>query len=190
LISQPSPSLVFLRILVYEMPLVFMFLIRRDMFVVRRNCLSRSGSPQLSPVMQVAVIPFEIDVSRHVNLDDFPGWPYRTWYLNSLPSSSPAVAATIGRDLPGIMRVSGLRICLESTIRLHPIFRLAYPHARRVFAAMVQGRPDAMIVTQLVWNSAHQPLIIELAANARLPAIYPARRMPQLILARDDDVIE
>jgi hypothetical protein len=70
LISQPSPSLVFLWILVYEMPLAFMFLIRRDMFVVRRNCLLRSGSPQVSPVIQVAVIPFEIDVSRHVNLDD------------------------------------------------------------------------------------------------------------------------
>jgi len=36
---------------------------------------------------------------------------------------------------------------------------------------MVQDRPDAMIVTQLVWNSAHQPLIVELAANAGLPAI-------------------
>ena len=55
---------------------------------------------------------------------------------------------------------------------------------------MVQDRPDAMIVTQLVWNSAHQPLIVELAANARLPAIYPTRSMPQLLMARDDDVIE
>ena len=35
------------------------------MFVTRRDCLLRSGSPQLSPVIQVAVIPFEIDVPRH-----------------------------------------------------------------------------------------------------------------------------
>ena len=40
------------------------------MFVIRRECLLRSGSPQLSSVIQVAVIPFEIDVPRHVNLDD------------------------------------------------------------------------------------------------------------------------
>jgi hypothetical protein len=44
--------------------------IGRDMFVTRRDCLLRSGSRQLSPVIQVAVIPFEIDVPRHVNLDD------------------------------------------------------------------------------------------------------------------------
>jgi hypothetical protein len=55
---------------------------------------------------------------------------------------------------------------------------------------MIQDRPDAMIVTQLVWNSAHQLLIVELAANARLPAIYPRRSMPHLLMARDDDVIE
>ena len=44
--------------------------IGRDMFVTRRDCLLRSGSRQLSPVIQVAVIPFEIDVPRHVNPDD------------------------------------------------------------------------------------------------------------------------
>ncbi len=44
--------------------------IGRDMFATCRDCLLRSGSPQLSPVIQVAVIPFEIDVRRHVNLED------------------------------------------------------------------------------------------------------------------------
>ena len=44
--------------------------IGRDMFATRRDCLLRRGSPQLSPVIQVAVIPFEIDVPRHVNLED------------------------------------------------------------------------------------------------------------------------
>jgi hypothetical protein len=44
---------------------------------------------------------------------------------------------------------------------------------------MIQDRPDAMIVTQLVWNSAHQLLIVELAANARLPALLLALFRPR-----------
>jgi putative ABC transport system substrate-binding protein len=46
---------------------------------------------------------------------------------------------------------------------------------RRVFAAMFEERADALIVTQAICNMAHQPLIVGLAANARLPAIYPTR---------------
>ena len=51
--------------------------IGRDMFATRRDCLLRSGSPQLSPSIQIAAIPFEIDVRRHMNLDDrtFPPLP-------------------------------------------------------------------------------------------------------------------
>jgi putative ABC transport system substrate-binding protein len=52
-----------------------------------------------------------------------------------------------------------------------------YPDSeyRRVFAAMAQDRSDALIVTPAIWNFAHQPLIIELAERARLPAVYPTR---------------
>ena len=46
---------------------------------------------------------------------------------------------------------------------------------RRVFGGMVDERADGLIVTQAIWNSAHQPLIVGLAASARLPAIYPTR---------------
>jgi hypothetical protein len=64
LISQPSPSLVFLWILVYEN-------MDRPRYV--RNTPRLLVAQRLSPafaVIQVAVIPFEIDVPRHVNLDD------------------------------------------------------------------------------------------------------------------------
>jgi putative ABC transport system substrate-binding protein len=40
---------------------------------------------------------------------------------------------------------------------------------------MVEERADGLIVTQAIWNYAHQPLIVDLAASARLPAIYPTR---------------
>jgi putative ABC transport system substrate-binding protein len=52
-----------------------------------------------------------------------------------------------------------------------------YPDSeyRRVFAAMAQDRPAALIVTPAIANFAHQKLIIELAGSARLPAIYPSR---------------
>jgi putative ABC transport system substrate-binding protein len=52
-----------------------------------------------------------------------------------------------------------------------------YPDSeyRRVFAAMAQDRPAALIVTPAIASFAHQKLIIELAGSARLPAIYPSR---------------
>ena len=40
------------------------------MLFVRVECLVCSGFPQYSPIFQVAVIPFEIDVPWYVNLDD------------------------------------------------------------------------------------------------------------------------
>ena len=62
----PSRLVLFFWILIYKvwagMRLTFIFLIRLD-------CLFPCGSPQLSPVLQVAVIPFEIDMPRHANLD-------------------------------------------------------------------------------------------------------------------------
>jgi len=41
------------------------------MLFVHVECLVCSSFPQLSPVFQVAVIPFEIDVPWYVNLDDY-----------------------------------------------------------------------------------------------------------------------
>jgi hypothetical protein len=123
LVSHPSPSLLvfYLWILVYKMwpgmrVTFFVFLIRRD-------CLFRRGFPQHSPVIQIAVIPFEIDVPRHVNLDDcaaplllsvsvfsvfrvLPGFGFvkPDVVLNSLTSSSPTVAAN-NWICQGIMKV-------------------------------------------------------------------------------------
>jgi ABC-type uncharacterized transport system substrate-binding protein len=46
---------------------------------------------------------------------------------------------------------------------------------RRVFDAMIQGRPDAVIVSDQVENQWNVRLIVEFAANNRLPTIYPYR---------------
>lgn len=46
---------------------------------------------------------------------------------------------------------------------------------RAGFAAMAEQRVEALIVTPAISNWAHQRLIAELAAHARLPAIYPER---------------
>ena len=47
---------------------------------------------------------------------------------------------------------------------------------RRVFAAL-PGDVDALFVSEQVENFAHQELIVELIEKARLPAIYPGRRL-------------
>ena len=46
---------------------------------------------------------------------------------------------------------------------------------RRVFDAMIQGRPDAVIVSDQVENLWNVRLIVEFAAKNRLPTIYPYR---------------
>jgi putative ABC transport system substrate-binding protein len=46
---------------------------------------------------------------------------------------------------------------------------------RRAFAAMVRERVDALLVADSGENYTHRRLIVELAAQARLPAIYPFR---------------
>jgi putative ABC transport system substrate-binding protein len=53
-----------------------------------------------------------------------------------------------------------------------PIHEAEY---RRVFAAMGQEPPDALIVEAFGENLTHRRLIVELAREARLPAIYPIR---------------
>ena len=107
LIEQRFPSLLvcLFRILVYKMRAGM----RRTfcMLFIRLDCLFPCGFPQRSPVLQVAVIPFEIDVSRHVNLDNrafprfFPRMVIPNVVFEQLAASSPTVAATIGRDLLG-----------------------------------------------------------------------------------------
>ena len=49
------------------------------------------------------------------------------------------------------------------------------PEYRRAFAAMVRERVDALIVADVAENFTHRRLIVELAAKARLPAMYPWR---------------
>jgi putative ABC transport system substrate-binding protein len=46
---------------------------------------------------------------------------------------------------------------------------------RRVFDAMIEGHPDAVIVSDQTENSSNARLIVELAAKSRLPTIYPYR---------------
>jgi putative tryptophan/tyrosine transport system substrate-binding protein len=49
------------------------------------------------------------------------------------------------------------------------------PEFRRAFAAMVRDRVDTLLVGDNAENVTHRRLIVELAAQARLPAIYPFR---------------
>jgi putative ABC transport system substrate-binding protein len=50
------------------------------------------------------------------------------------------------------------------------------PEYRRAFAAMVTDHPDALVVSDHGEGLANRGLIVELAARARLPAIYSYRR--------------
>jgi putative ABC transport system substrate-binding protein len=52
----------------------------------------------------------------------------------------------------------------------HPIDEAEY---RRVFAALLNGRADAIIVVQDLDNITNRKMIVDLAEKNRLPAIYP-----------------
>jgi putative ABC transport system substrate-binding protein len=54
------------------------------------------------------------------------------------------------------------------------------PEYRRVFAVMAQERVDGVIVEDASENYGNQRLIMKLAENARLPAMYPDRSFVEL----------
>jgi putative ABC transport system substrate-binding protein len=54
------------------------------------------------------------------------------------------------------------------------------PEYRRAFAAMVREGVDALIVEDSTDNWIHRRLIVELAAQARLSAIYPFREFAEV----------
>jgi putative ABC transport system substrate-binding protein len=149
-------------------------------------------TPVASPIVQVGLDPIAFGLTSNLAHPDrnitgvaiTAGSELYAKHLELLRQARPTasrIACLTGRemwqstsDIFGPLQQEARR----SGIVLVPVL-LESPYSddeyRRVFAAMVQDHPDAMIVTQLVWNNAHQPLIVELAANARLPAIYPAR---------------
>src|SRR5438874_234767 len=51
---------------------------------------------------------------------------------------------------------------------------------RRVFALLMQQRADAIIVNDTPENYTNERVIIELAAAARLPTVYPNRSFVEL----------
>src|SRR5262249_36612253 len=63
---------------------------------------------------------------------------------------------------------------------------------RRVFAAMSQDRLGALIVDDAAENLANGRVIVELAAKARLPTMYPRRAPVELggLMAYGPDVTE
>ena len=72
------------------------------------------------------------------------------------------------------MRKAGARVGMTVIGALlgDPIQESEY---RRAFAAMVRDRVEALVVEDASENYTHRQLIVELAAQARLPAIYPFR---------------
>jgi ABC-type uncharacterized transport system substrate-binding protein len=70
------------------------------------------------------------------------------------------------------MRKAGARVGMTVIGALlgDPIQESEY---RRAFAAMVRDRVEALVVADATENYTHRQLIVELAAQARLPAIYP-----------------
>jgi putative ABC transport system substrate-binding protein len=66
------------------------------------------------------------------------------------------------------------------------------PEYRRVFAAMVRERVEALVVGDQPENFMHRRLIVELAAQARLPAIYPFRDFAQIggLITYSPDILD
>ena len=65
------------------------------------------------------------------------------------------------------------------------------PEFRRAFAAMVRDRVDTLLVADSPENFTHRQLIVTLAAQARLPAIYPFRDFADIggLMAYSVDIV-
>ena len=89
------------------------------------------------------------------------------------------------------MRPSGARVGMTMIGALldDPIQE---PEYRRAFAAMVRERVDALLVADTAENYTHRRLIVELAAQARLPAIYPYRDFAEIggLITYSADVLD
>jgi putative ABC transport system substrate-binding protein len=61
-----------------------------------------------------------------------------------------------------------------------------------VFEAMIQGRPDAVIVGDQAENLSNRRLIVELAAKSGLPTIYPYREQVEVggLMAYATDLLD
>lgn len=73
-----------------------------------------------------------------------------------------------------VMRAAASRLglTLVGAALLDPIQE---PEYRRVFAGIVRDRVEALVVGDAAENFVHRRVIVELAAQARLPAMYPFR---------------
>jgi putative tryptophan/tyrosine transport system substrate-binding protein len=63
---------------------------------------------------------------------------------------------------------------------------------RRVFDAMLQGRADALIVSDAPEHFTYRKLIVELAATGGLPAIYPYHEQAEVgdLMAYGPDLLD
>lgn len=149
-------------------------------------------TPVAIPIVQIGLNPIALGITSNLSRPDrnitgvalTAGSELYAKHLELLRQASPTaarIACLTGRemwnsssDIFGSLQSEAKRL---DVMLLPALLESPYPddEYHRVFAAMVQDRSDALIVTQLVWNIAHAALIAELAARARLPAIYPAR---------------
>jgi len=150
------------------------------------------ATPVAIPIVEIGLDPIAFGLTSNLAHPDrnitgvamIAGSELYAKHLELLRQASPTVskiACLTSRDMwedpsdiLGPLREGAktLGIALVPSILEPPYSDAEY---RRVFAGMVDERADGLIVTQAIWNSAHQPLIVGLAASARLPAIYPTR---------------
>jgi putative tryptophan/tyrosine transport system substrate-binding protein len=163
------------------------------MFVVAMDT-ALAATPVAVPIVQIGLDPIAFGTTTSLAHPDrnitgvviIAGSEIYAKHLELLREAVPGasrVALLAGRDFWDHAGAAGLLKPLRAAagrvgVTLIPaVAEPPYGDAeyRQVFAALGQERPDGMIVTQSIRNNAHPKLIVDAAANARLPAIYPQR---------------
>jgi putative ABC transport system substrate-binding protein len=123
-------------------------------------------------------------------------WSKRLELLReAVPGTSRAgfLASRFGWETPFAV---GLRVAPErmgiSLIGPPLVAPLQEAEYRRVFKAMLQGRADALIVSDAPEHLTYRRLIVELAASSRLPTIYPYREQAEVggLMAYAPDLLD
>src|SRR5215207_6369464 len=96
----------------------------------------------------------------------------RVYRMAIIAPAGPVSRLTETGYFPGLFQAGQLGLSLVGPPLDTPIGEAEY---RRVFAAMTEQRPDALLVSDYSENMAHRHLIADLARMHRLPAVYPFR---------------
>ena len=137
----------------------------------------------IDPVERGLVSSFAHPGANVTGLADFPGWEMLGKYLQLLTEAVPTASRVAVLRSPGPLNTPPIPLVeqtLQAEARALRVTLQSY-HVQNpeelegTFSAMTKGRAEALLVVPSPFFEAHAKRIVDLAAQSRLPGMYPDR---------------